>query len=70
MALNLAPNILQPDQFYQTLIQAQSQLDEDQAMRMNAKLILLLANHIGDIEVLEQALKAAQPKHLKPNNID
>lgn len=54
--------ITDPDGFYERLIEAHDGLDDEQSRLVNAKLILLLANHIGDREVLDQALAAAQPK--------
>ena len=59
MALNLEPNIPDPDGFYQELIDSQRDLREAEAALMNCKLILILANHIGDRSVLNAALKAA-----------
>ena len=59
MKLNLEPNIPRPDDFYEALINAQRGRDDEEVQLMNAKLILLLANHIGDSEVLEEALAIA-----------
>ena len=63
MVLNTEPNISKPDDFYEELINSQRDLDDDQARFMNAKLVLLLANHIGDIRVIREALVAAKPKN-------
>ncbi len=60
MALNLKKNIARPDDFYQELIDMQRGLDEDAVQLMNAKLILLLANHIGDAEILSEAMTLAR----------
>ncbi|MBR1090334.1 DUF2783 domain-containing protein [Bradyrhizobium manausense] len=60
MTLNLAPGIVDPDGFYAELIDSQRDLDEEQALRMNARLILLLANHIGDRAVLTEAIRYAR----------
>ena len=59
MMLNRSPNIADPDDFYAELIDSQRDLDEEQALRMNARLILLLANHIGDRDVLTEAISCA-----------
>ena len=59
MPLNLDPNIPDPDGFYQELIDSQRDLSEAEAETMNCKLVLILANHIGDREVLREALKVA-----------
>ncbi|WP_295315575.1 DUF2783 domain-containing protein [Roseobacter sp.] len=60
MALNLTPNIPDPDGFYDELLAAHDGLTEDESDALNARLILLLANHIGDREVLRTALDAAR----------
>jgi len=57
--LNLEPNIPRPDDFYEALIDIQRDRTEEEAQMINAKLILLLANHIGDNEVLSEALRVA-----------
>ena len=59
MKLILEPNILRPDDFYEALIGVQRDRDEDEVQMINAKLILILANHIGDNEVLNEALEIA-----------
>ena len=59
MKLNLSPNIDQPDDFYEKLIAMQRDLSDDEVQLVNAKLILVLANHIGDREVLEEAMAVA-----------
>ena len=48
------------DQFYEQLIHTHQGLSDEQSRLVNARLILLLANHIGDLEVLSQAMKAAR----------
>jgi len=60
MSLNTNANIERPDDFYQELIDLHRDLSEDQSRDLNAKLILLLANHIGDMTVLSEAMKAAK----------
>jgi hypothetical protein len=58
--LDTRPNLAAPDEFYERLIAAHRGLDDAQSAMVNAKLVLLLANHIGDAGVLEQALAAAR----------
>jgi len=58
--LNTEPNLAAPDDFYQQLIALHRDLTEEQSALVNAKLILLLANHIGDVDVLRAALAAAR----------
>ncbi len=48
------------DDFYEALIEAHRDLDDEQSERLNARLILLLCNHIGDLSVLREALDAAR----------
>ncbi len=60
MALNTQPNIAQPDDFYQALIDAHAGLTEQQSAALNARLILLLANQVGDLETLKEAIAAAK----------
>lgn len=60
MALNLDPNLTAPDDFYEVLIAAHDGLEFEDSAALNARLILILANQIGDIDVLKQALEAAR----------
>lgn len=59
MALNTDPNIPDPDAFYDRLLAAHEKLSDDESAALNARLVLILANHIGDPETLRQALAAA-----------
>jgi hypothetical protein len=54
MHLNTSPNLTRPDDFYEALIDAHRGLSDEQSRDVNCKLILLLANHIGDMEVLQE----------------
>lgn len=58
--LDTSCRLADPDGFYERLIELHRGLDEDQSRRVNARLILLLANHIGDERVLEQAMARAR----------
>lgn len=58
--LNLRPNIREPDGFYDDLLRAHEGLSEAESEAFNARLILILANHIGDRELLRAALEAAR----------
>lgn len=60
MALNTQANIARPDDFYQALIEAHAGLTEEQSAALNARLILLLANQVGDLETLKEAIAAAK----------
>jgi hypothetical protein len=48
------------DDAYERLLAAHRGLDDAQSMKLNAKLVLLLANHIGDAGVIAQAIAAAR----------
>ncbi len=58
--LNIEPNVALPDDFYEALIETHRDLDAAQSQRVNARLILLLANHIGDLDVLREAMQRAR----------
>ena len=49
-----------PDDVYQALVELHRGLDDTQARFVDAKLILLLANHVGDRQVLEEAIAKAR----------
>lgn len=48
------------DNFYEMLIAAHEGLDDEASQRLNARLVLMLSNHIGDLRVLREALQAAR----------
>ena len=58
--LILNPNIPNGDDFYEKLLNAHEGLSKEQSDALNARLILVLSNHIGDMDILEQALNAAK----------
>ncbi len=71
MSLTTEPNFHEPgkryfrdfspgDDFYQLLIDTHRDLSESQSAMLNAKLILILSNHIGDISVLRDAMQIAR----------
>jgi hypothetical protein len=59
-SLNIEPNVVAPDDFYQALIDLHRDLSDEQSELVNARLILLLANHIGDLDVLREAMQRAR----------
>lgn len=68
MSLTLTPNIPDPDGFYDDLLAAHDGLSDTQSTAMNARLVLILANHIGDRSILREALAAAREpvgKHME-----
>lgn len=60
MPLTLEPNLDAPDAFYEALIEAHRDLTPEQSHRLNARLILLLANQVGELAVLREALAQAR----------
>lgn len=60
MTLHGGSNIGQPDDFYQALIDAHAGLTDAQSAELNARLVLLLANQVGDLQTLREALLAAR----------
>lgn len=60
MPLNTEPNFADADDFYDRLIAVHEGLSEDDSAALNARLVLVLANHIGDLEVLQEALRASR----------
>ena len=53
------------DDFYEALIRAHEGLSEAESHRLNARLVLLLANQIGDLTVLQETLALAR-RSLEP----
>ncbi len=71
MALNLNLNFGEPgrhyvrayepgDDFYEALVELHRDLSDEQSQQANARLILLLSNHIGDLSVLREAMAIAR----------
>lgn len=69
--LNKQPNFHRPgrrdvrdftpgDDFYECLIRSHDGLDEAASHALNARLVLLLANHVGDLNVLDEAMRIAR----------
>lgn len=62
-SLDLTPNIADPDGFYAELIAAHEGLSDDESLALSARLVLVLANHIGDRAILTEALRIARSPH-------
>jgi hypothetical protein len=60
VSLNTEPTISDPDGFYAALIEMHRGLTPQQSELVNARLILLLANHVGDMDILKDALVRAR----------
>ena len=69
------PNLRDPDGFYAALIAAHESLPEGvSGDLLNARLVLILANHVGDLDVLREALALARsqlaPAESRPDHAD
>lgn len=60
MNLITSPNLDAPDDFYEALIEAHQGLSTEESHALNARLVLVLANHVGALAVLREAFAAAQ----------
>lgn len=58
--LDLSPRLERPDDLYAKLIEAHRDLDSMESRKLNSKIILLLANHIGDAQVIDEAIEIAR----------
>jgi hypothetical protein len=61
--IDTASRFHDPDGAFRALVEAHRGLNADQSAALNARLVLLLANHIGDLDVLKQALALAADAH-------
>jgi hypothetical protein len=60
MALKRTLNLAQPDDVYNLIVDAHKDLDEAQCRALDARLILLLANQVGDTAAIREAVAAAR----------
>ena len=65
--LILSPNITETDQVYDKLVQAHEGLSDHESLQVNARLILLLINHIGDEGVIDAAIALARRPASRPS---
>ena len=65
-SLVLHPNLPDQDGFYDELLRAHEGLSDEESEDFNARLILVLCNHIGDRDIIRQALKAASESSEEP----
>ena len=57
--LSTSSNFANPDTAYRMIVEAHRGLNDDDSAALDAALVLLLANHIGDLSVLKEALEQA-----------
>lgn len=62
MALTLDANLAAPDDLYEVLVSAHEGLTKEDSDALNARLILILMNQIGDPETIRAAIAAAAQK--------
>jgi hypothetical protein len=60
MALSVTSNFADPDAAYRSIVEAHRGLSDGQSASMDAALVLILANHIGDIGILNDAIALAK----------
>ena len=60
MALSTSSNFPKPDDAFRMIVEAHRGLSDAQSADLDAALVLVLANHIGDIEVLREAIELAK----------
>ena len=59
MALSTSSNFAKPDDAFRAIVEAHRGLSDEQSADFDAALVLILANHIGDLDVLREALALA-----------
>jgi uncharacterized protein DUF2783 len=64
MGLSTRSNFADPDAAYRLIVEAHRGLSEAQSADLDAALVLVLANHIGDIDVLREAIVLAKRRML------
>jgi hypothetical protein len=64
MALSTSSNFARPDDAFRAVVEAHRGLNGEQSADLDAALVLILANHIGDIEVLREAIELAKRRML------
>lgn len=62
MTLTLTTNIDQTDEAYAALLAAHEGLTKEESDALNARLILVMMNQIGDIGTIRAAIEAAQAR--------
>jgi hypothetical protein len=62
MALSTSSNFAKPDDAFRAIVEAHRGLSEEQGADFDTALVLILANHIGDIGVLREAIALARQR--------
>lgn len=64
--LDSRPRLADPDAVFVRLVRAHRDLSQEQSRRLDAALVLLLANQLGDADLLDRAIEAARAAVLAP----
>jgi uncharacterized protein DUF2783 len=64
-ALSTSSNFTKPDDAFRALVEAHRGLSETESADLDAALVLILANHIGDIDVLREAITLARRRMIE-----
>ena len=64
MALSTSSNFARPDDAFRAIVEAHRGLSDEQSADFDAALVLILANHIGDLDVLKEAIALAKRRML------
>jgi hypothetical protein len=67
MALSTSSNFARPDDAFRAVVEAHRGLSEAESADLDAALVLILANHIGDIAVLREAIALAKRRVIETN---
>jgi hypothetical protein len=60
MALSTKTNFADPDAAYRLIVEAHRGISDEQSASLDAALVLILANHVGDLDVLREAIALAK----------
>jgi Protein of unknown function (DUF2783) len=65
MTLSTSSNFPKPDDAFRAIVEAHRDLSDEQSADLDSALVLILANHIGDLDVLREAIALARRRMIK-----
>jgi Protein of unknown function (DUF2783) len=65
MALSTRSNFESPDDAFRAIVEAHRGLSDEASADLDAALVLILANHIGDLDVVREAIDLARQRMLE-----
>ena len=68
MALSTGSNFERPDDAFRAVVEAHRGLSDEQSADLDAALVLILANHVGDLKVLHEAIELAKRRMLEASH--